>query len=150
MKIFVLSPLVVTLLLLSGCATPEYKAAYQTCSPGAFSQYPEDIVRTFEMRQRWIRVPTGQVSCTTVQGSANHKQTVCTPITALSSIMAMEPVIVDRNEEPRRRLISACAQSLCVSRFGNEDCKPPTPVPAVTPTPAGTPAAPTPHEKSPL
>jgi hypothetical protein len=141
MKTYVLSSFVLSLLVLSGCATPEYKAAYQTCSPGAFGQYPEDIVRTFEMRQRWIRVPTGQVSCTTVQGAANHKQTLCTPITTMSSIMAMEPVIVDRNEEPRRRLISACAQSLCASRFGNEDCKTAPPAPTVVPVPANTPTA---------
>jgi hypothetical protein len=37
-----------------------------------------------------------------------------------------------------------------VSRFGNEDCKPPTPAPAVTPMPPSMPAEPTPHEKSPL
>jgi hypothetical protein len=117
--------LVMGLLAVSGCATPEYKAAYSECSPGAFAQYPEDKVHSFEMRQRLIQVPTGQVSCTSVQDAANKKQTVCTPLTTVSSIMVMEPVIMDRNEEPRRRLINACTQSLCVARFGNGDCKPP-------------------------
>ena len=135
MKTFFLSCLSACFVLLAGCATPEYKAAYQECSPGAFSQYPEDKVRSFEMRQRWIQVPTGQVSCVTVQDASHNKQTVCTPIMSMSSITVMEPVIVDRNEEPRRRLISACTQSLCVQRFGNEDCKPPLPLPM----PAGQP-----------
>ena len=128
--------LVMGLLAVSGCATPEYKAAYSECSPGAFAQYPEDKVHSFEMRQRLIQVPTGQVSCTSVQDGANKKQTVCTPITTVSSIMVMAPVIVDRNEETRRRLISACAQSLCVARFGNGDCKPPaTTLPPLVSTP---------------
>jgi len=136
MKTYLLACLTLGLLALSGCATPEFKAAYAECSPGAFVQYPEDKVRSFEMRQRLIQVPTGQVSCISVQDAANKKQTVCTPITTVSSLMVMEPVIVDRNEEPRRRLISACAQSLCVSRFGNGECKPVTPLSPSVPIPA--------------
>jgi len=137
MKTFIFSCLCVTLLTLGGCATPEYKAAYSECSPGAFSQYPEDKVQTFEMRQRWVQVATGQMSCVAVQNAANVKQTVCTPITYTRPISTMEPVIVDRNEEPRKSLISACAQSMCIQRYGNRECKPatpaPTPVPAVEP-----------------
>jgi hypothetical protein len=146
MKTSLLSFLSLCLMLLSGCATPEYKAAYQECSPGAFSQYPEDKVRSFEMRQRWVQVPTGRVNCVTVQDAAHNKQTICTPITWMDSVMVMEPVVVDRNEEPRQRLIKACAQSLCVQRFGNEACKPATPAPmsAPTPTPAVEPTATTP------
>ena len=141
MKTYLLACLTLGLLALSGCATPEYKAAYAECSPGAFTQYPEDKVRSFEMRQRWIQVPTGQVNCTSVQDAANKKQTVCTPITTVSSLTVMEPVIVDRNEEPRRRLISACTQSLCVSRFGNGDCKSVTPSLPLSPS---SPSVPTP------
>jgi hypothetical protein len=142
MKTSLLFFLSLCLMLLSGCATPEYKAAYQECSPGAFSQYPEDKVRSFEMRQRWVQVATGQLSCVAIQNAGNVKQTVCTPITYTQPITTMEPVIVDRNEEPRQRLIKACAQSLCVQRFGNDACKPATPVPMSAPTPSPA-AAPT-------
>ena len=131
--------LFIGLLMLSGCATPEYKAAYQECSPSAYSQYPEDKVRSFEMRQRWVQVPTGRVNCVNVQDAAHNKQTVCTPVMWMDSAMVMEPVIVDRNEEPRRRLISACAESLCVQRFGNHECKPTVPAPEAAPPAAATP-----------
>lgn len=135
--------LLIGLLMLGGCATPEYKAAYQECSPSAYSQYPEDLVRSVEMRQRWVQVPTGRVSCVTVQDAAHNKQTVCTPVTVMDTVMVMEPVILDRNEEPRRRLISACAQSVCVQRYGNNECKPAVPAPDAAPSVAP-PAAATP------
>lgn len=141
MKTQCLTYLALGLLVLSGCATPEYKAAYQTCSPGAYSQYPEDIVQSFERRQRWVRVPTGQLSCTTVQEGGHTRQTLCTPVTFLQSVMVVEPVIVDRNEEPRRRLISGCAKSLCIQRFGNSECKPAEPAPTQTPAPTDPPAS---------
>ncbi|PIT78880.1 hypothetical protein [Limnohabitans sp. B9-3] len=142
MKTYFFPFLCVCLLVLGGCATPEYKAAYQTCSPGAFSQYPEDKVQTFEMRQRWVQVATGQLSCVAVQNAANVKQTVCTPITYMRPISTMEPVIVDRNEEPRKSLISACAQSMCIQRYGNVECKPTTP--ATSPVPVVGPMVTTP------
>ncbi len=108
--------------LLSGCATPAYRAVEQECAPAAFADYPVNKVQMVQQRQRVVHVSTGMRSCYVVR-EGTHAHTVCTDVTRPEFIPYQELVVVDQNESIRNMAIASCAANLCVQRYGNRECK---------------------------
>lgn len=108
--------------LIAGCATAEFRAAAQECSPEAFSQYPVNNVTSFVTLQRAIQVPSGQTHCTTMY-FGQTAQTNCQQVMRTELIPYQQAVVTDTNASPRDRTIKACAANLCMQRYGNSECK---------------------------
>ena len=107
---------------LAGCATPEYNSAENECSFDAFRQYPVNNVPTIVTKTRAVKVPTGQIDCSTHQ-SGSQSNTSCTETMKTEYIPYQETDIVDTNADSRRSVINNCAAQLCYSRYGNATCK---------------------------
>lgn len=115
---------VMLMIVLSACATPEFRSAQGECTQGAFVKYPVEEVQTLVNRSRPIQVPSGQTHCTTTY-SSNQANTLCTPIMRTEWVPYHETVLVDKNKSVRDSLINGCAQALCLQRYGNAECKTP-------------------------
>jgi hypothetical protein len=112
------------IMALAGCATPEYRSAQSECTPQALTQFPVVQVSNWVTMHRVIQVPTGQSHCTTTQqGQVAH--TVCNPVLRPEFIPYQQMVVSDANQAARDAAIQSCANSLCLQRMGNPDCKPP-------------------------
>jgi hypothetical protein len=72
--------LVLTAALLTGCATPAYRAVEAECAPQAWADYPESKLQVVQTRQRVIHVSTGMRSCYTTRDGA-HTNTICNDVT---------------------------------------------------------------------
>jgi len=114
--------LLVCVLGLSACATPEFRAAQGECTPGAFTKYPVEEVQTLVTRSRPVQVPSGLTQCSTSY-HGNQAYTTCFPIMRTEFFPYQELAMVDKNKPVRDSLIKGCAQALCVQRYGNSDCK---------------------------
>lgn len=110
--------------LLSACATPQYKAALGECTPGAFNKLPVEEVQTWVTRNRAVQVPSGLTQCHTTQ-SGIQSHTTCFPIMRTEWFPYQELAMVDTNKAERDSLIKGCAQALCLHRYGNAACKTP-------------------------
>lgn len=115
--IFILASVV-----LSGCATPAYRAVKQECTPAAFADYPLNQVEVVQTRQRLVHVWTGLRNCYTTREGA-RSQTFCNDVTRPELLHYQERVVIDQNEEVRNMAIASCAANLCVQRYGNSACK---------------------------
>ena len=109
-------------ILLTGCATIEYLAAENQCSPSAFLQFPVINQQRIEMRSRPIQVPTGQTKCVSTT-NGNKTETVCQDITRTEYQQYPVNVTVDINEDARDKVIAACARNICYKSHGNPDCE---------------------------
>ncbi len=107
---------------LTGCATKEYLAAENQCSPSAFLQFPVINQQRIEMRSRAIQVPTGQTKCVSTT-NGNKTETVCNDITRTEYQQYPVNVTVDINEDARDKVIAACARNICIKSHGNPDCE---------------------------
>jgi len=112
----------VWVVLLTGCATPAYRAVEHECAPAAWSDYPENKIQVIETRQRVMNVYTGTRSCYSMK-DGSQINTVCQPVTRPEIITYREAVVIDQNEAVRRMAINSCAANLCLQRYGNEQCK---------------------------
>jgi hypothetical protein len=112
------------LVMLAGCATPEYLAAKDECTPGAYRSHPVVNVPGMIPRQRWVEIPTGQTKCTT-KDREYSRETVCEDKVTGRFETYYVPGMVDSNAQARQAVIDACSRNLCVKRFGNPDCKKP-------------------------
>jgi len=116
--------LLVCVLGLSACATPEFRAAQSECTPGAYNQYPVEEVQALVNRSRAVQVPSGFTQCSTsYQGK--HAYTTCFPIMRTEFLNYQELAKVDKNKADRDSLIKGCAQALCLQRYGNAACSTP-------------------------
>lgn len=113
---------ILAMAFLAGCATPEYNSAKNECSFDAFRQYPVNNVPTIVTKTRAVKVPTGQINCSTHQ-SGSQSNTSCTETMKTEYIPYQETDIVDTNADSRRSVINNCAAQLCYSRYGNATCK---------------------------
>ena len=100
--------LVLTVLMLSGCATKAYRAVEQECAPAAFADYPVYKVQMVQTRQRLIHVATGMRNCYT-RKDGNHAHTVCNDVMRPELITYQETVVVDQNEAVRNMAIASCS-----------------------------------------
>jgi len=108
---------------LSGCGTPQYKAANKECRATSLSMYPPDIIQKQVNRTRYETVPDGNVNCYTT-GTGYYAHTSCSQGTRTISIPYTAIISVDLNKDKRQTETSRCTESLCVSRYGNTDCDP--------------------------
>lgn len=113
---------VVLVVVLSACATSEFRSAVGECTQGAYVKYPVEEVQTMVSRNRPVDVPTGQTHCTTTY-RGNQASSLCSPVMRTEWVPYQEAVMVDKNKSVRESLISGCAQALCLQRYGNADCK---------------------------
>ncbi|MEY4317688.1 MAG: hypothetical protein RI902_1496 [Pseudomonadota bacterium] len=118
------SLLLLCVLGLSACATPEFRAAQGECTPGAFTKYPVEEVQTLVTRSRPVQVPSGLTQCSTSY-HGNQANTTCFPIMRTEFINYQELAMVDKNKPDRDSLIKGCAQALCLQRYGNAACNTP-------------------------
>ena len=108
--------------LLASCATPEFRQAKDECSGEAFRLYPVQQALTLVNRTRMVQVPTGQTHCVTTQ-TGNVAHTNCQQVMRTDYVPYLENVMVDVNASPREQAMTQCAKQLCVTRYGNVDCK---------------------------
>ena len=116
--------LLVCVLGLSACATPEFRAAQGECTPGAFTKYPVEKCKPWCTRSRPVQVPSGLTQCSTSY-HGNQAHTTCFPIMRTEFLNYQEMAMVDKNKPVRDSLIKGCAQALCVQRYGNAACNTP-------------------------
>lgn len=110
------------ILLITGCATPEYKSAQNECSYDAYRNYPIMNVSSVVTLFREVRVPTGQTNCST-QYMGNFANTQCTQIMRSEYVPYQQSIVRDVNAGNRSSAINTCAAQTCFRRFGNVDCK---------------------------
>jgi hypothetical protein len=116
--------LVPLLLSLLGCATKEYYAAADECSPYAYQKFPPHLVQMYVPRTQAVQVPTGGSHCKSyIDGNETH--TRCTPEMRTEYRQYQSLETVDVNEPPRDAEIRNCARLICTKRFGNPDCETP-------------------------
>jgi hypothetical protein len=108
--------------LLQGCATPEFRQARSECAPEAFRLHPVHRVPTLVSQTRAVQVPTGQTHCVTTQ-TGNVSNTSCQQIMRTDFVPYMESVMLDVNANSREAFMSQCAAQVCVTRYGNPECK---------------------------
>ncbi len=122
------SPLVL-LLVLSACASDQWKAAEAQCHLQALPIFP---VAT---EQRWIQeLPSLPMMQRCVQTSykdkdgKEHVRSECsmTPLIAMPHLET-----IDLNQKARNDYVRSCAQQSCFQTYGNTECK----LPPAEPTP---------------
>lgn len=104
--------------LLTGCATQEYRRVEAECAPAALHDYPAEMVHGTVTRQRMVPIFMGR-SCSVSPGGG----TICQDLVQQQWVPYQESVVMDRNEAIRNSAIQACAKNLCVQRYGNDQCK---------------------------
>ncbi len=108
--------------LISGCATDAYYRAKDSCRNLAFQQVPPQIVqRTFE-ESYLVRVPDGNVSCTSSTFGGTTR-TNCQEGTRLETRYRNVVRDVDAMESARNQYISTCTRNTCFNQFGNGSCE---------------------------
>jgi hypothetical protein len=120
-------------LLLTGCATPEYNAARQTCEFISLKQLPPIYQQKIVNRTRTETVPNGTRTCTKYRIEKPCKgkncisrikiKTVCKDGTKRISVPYSEKITIDINKIPRNRATDICAKNKCIKTFGNQECK---------------------------
>lgn len=106
--------------LLLACGTPEYRAERSVCEAEWVRKIPPRLERQLVERVRYIEVPTGRTTCTTVgnvQNCVSQTRTEAIPYTTVET--------VDVNAPSREVQIRACAAQACSAKFGNAECKRP-------------------------
>ena len=115
--------LLLSALLVSGCATKEYYQAQDECAPQAYRQFPPNTIQVYVPRTTAVRIPTGGSKCES-RTEDNRVKTNCEPEFRVEYRTYQSLELVDTNAEPRNVVIRSCTRQLCVQRFGNADCDP--------------------------
>lgn len=116
--------------LLAACASPDYKVAAGQCRSEALRSYPVVLEQRMYRRSREVLVPDGSTFCESTESQSGSKSTsmkkttsVCRPGMRKTIEYVDEPGTLDVNENARERYVSDCAASICMQRFGNDQCK---------------------------
>jgi len=119
----VISVLVLVMLSLAGCGTPQYRATYDECYAYAHAKYPPNIVKELVQRTRYETVPDTAQCLTTplkklsaLEKCLQRTKQIAIPYTAMED--------VDLNQGRRRSEALRCTRSTCIIRYGNKDCNP--------------------------
>jgi hypothetical protein len=112
---------ILVLLAVAGCGTPEFRAERTLCEAEWLQKIPPVYEQRVVEHERWVRVPTGVTDCETTNRGRR-----CTVETELveQSYATVERVDIHKPERDAR--IRVCAQTACVKKFGNPECKAPT------------------------
>jgi hypothetical protein len=114
--------ILLTAVILIGCATPARNDAENQCKADAYRQHPPLIERMTVNKTRAVRVPTGDVDCSTY-GTGQYSTTTCKAKTKIDYIPYIAIENVDKNEPLRNLYLKSCADSICLQNLGNKDCK---------------------------
>ncbi len=122
---------VLTLIIVTGCTTPEYGQALYECKQEALQRYPRLLKNVPKRESELVRVPDGNVRCDTryvesggTVGRPNYRaETNCTQGERLETRYYDVVVTVDTNDAIRSRFESECTAELCTRRFGNRMCE---------------------------
>lgn len=118
-NLWFLSAATVTLLALSGCGTPEYRAERSHCEAEWLLKIPPVYQQETVIRHRSEEQPSGEMNCET-QG----RQTICTPKMKTVSIPYTAVETVDIRKPQRDPQIQSCTARACALKFGNSTCEP--------------------------
>jgi hypothetical protein len=119
---FLRIPLTILLVVLSGCATQEYRQTEQQCSFEAFQRYPVNNVTQVVTVQRPVQIPTGQTNCIT-NYFGSTASTSCSQVMRTEFRNFQESVVVDTNASVRQSTVQSCTAQRCFSKYGNSSCK---------------------------
>lgn len=104
-------------LLLAGCGTPAYRAAWDACHDRSLQAYPPDYERVRMVRDRYTTVK--DTRCTPLPDGNKS----CSTTSRTGYVPEVEYQTVDRNERRRDEMTWQCTREACVASHGNPDCK---------------------------
>lgn len=113
---------VVSVAILSGCATQARKDASEQCLSEGLKRHPVVIQEKLVQMLRSVEVATGTVQCSTI-GYGQFATTNCVPDTRIEFIPYTILDRVDVNEDRRDRYVKKCADEKCMEKFNNIECK---------------------------
>lgn len=105
-------------LLVSACATKEYRQEESACEAVWLQQMPPNYQQRTVEKFRSVQVPTGEVRCQSIGTTTRCRQIMTTqlvPYTALETVDVAKP--------GRDANIDQCAEERCLKKFGNRECK---------------------------
>lgn len=111
-----------TLTVLTGCSTTEYRQAYGQCELKGYNLYPTRLESVIEDCTREVEVDTGKTECVTTY-EVNSERTVCGPILKTVTETYQCEVKRDSNQKPRALFSEQCAAQTCIRSHGNTDCE---------------------------
>ncbi|WP_113912828.1 hypothetical protein [Roseovarius dicentrarchi] len=110
--------LIVGIVLLSSCGTPEYRTEKTHCEAEWLMKIPpvyrQEVVTKYRSQER----PTGRTTCTTtgtVTQCDQVMETISVPYTAVET--------VDIRKRQRTPQIASCAARACTAKYGNSACE---------------------------
>ena len=104
-------------LLLAGCGTPEYRAAWDDCRERSLRAFPPDFERVRVARDRYD--PVKDTRCTPLPDGRKS----CFTTSHTGYAPPVEFRTVDRNERRREEMTWQCVRDACVASHGNPECK---------------------------
>ncbi|MGG7566322.1 hypothetical protein ACQ5SO_09190 [Rhodovulum sp. DZ06] len=110
--------LLVPALLLSACATPEYRAERDICEAKWLRLVPPDWRQRVVTRFRYERRQTGRMVCTT-----RGNRTYCEPVWENVRVPYTAVESFDAAKAERDAEIRACTARACLERYGNVACE---------------------------
>lgn len=108
--------------LVTGCASPEWTAARNSCAARFYQEIPPSFAQALVNKTRAVQVPDGSMHCRT-RTRGDTSTTDCTPGTRWDYIPYSEWETVDVNDDRRRAAIANCTTSTCLQLYGNADCE---------------------------
>jgi hypothetical protein len=110
--------LLIPLLILAGCGTPEFRAEQNLCKSTWLTKIPPRLERELYNRSETRQVPTGRTIC---KGSGNTL--ICDQVMRTEFYTVPAVRTVDRNAPRRDIQIAQCTMESCQAKFGNAECK---------------------------
>ena len=120
---FKISALVGLFLMLTSCATTQFREENNICTATWMDKIPPHYEQETYSQIRSRQVPTGQISCST-WGYGYSSSTNCTQHMRTEFYTVPAVRTVDRNKNRRDAEISKCTQQRCIFKYGNVECKP--------------------------
>ena len=113
---------IATGLAISGCVTPERRAALDHCEGRWLDRIPPVFETHIVIRERLEEVPDGGERCTTDYYDG-RTVTECRPTTKTVLVEYEAEEIFDRHARERNARIGECAAQLCLESHGNVACE---------------------------
>jgi len=105
-------------LFVSACTTPQWDAEKNVCMRKGMAQYPPNMTLQTVQKSRFVNVPNGQFTCTSF-GSLIE----CNEGTTLETQYYTVTETYDLNRRSRNNFANSCTRNACWSKYGNADCK---------------------------
>jgi hypothetical protein len=104
---------------LTSCGTPEFRAEKDMCTSTWLTKVPPKFEQELYNQSHSRQVPTGQTTCTGSGNFVTCNQVMRTEYYTLPAVRT-----VDRNKPRRDIQINQCTRAVCLTKFGNPECKP--------------------------